>query len=257
MNTSNPSVLFCRQYFPRGLSQPKDGFRFSADALLLACFAGSRKPLRVLDLGTGCGVVGLGLLLIHAEANFTVMGVDHDPSMIQAAKINAAALGFEHRFTTVLGNVAKKIATLPPGRFDLVLCNPPYRQKGRGRMPADETVQSARFETSARIEDFIRTATLALDTKGRLAMIHLPENLHRIFSFMHACKLEPKRLRFVHGHQRKPASLLLVEARKTGRPGLRVEPPLVLYHPSARENALTEEALEFCPFLKCNASRPG
>ncbi len=258
MTIANPAVFSRREYFPRGLAQPDDGSRFSLDALLLASFAGSRKPARVLDLGTGCGVVGLGLLLIHPDADFPVLGVDNDPGMIQAAESNAVALGFSQRFSAVLGNVlaVKEITGFSSGRFDLVLCNPPYRKKGHGRMPETEALRSARFEASSRLDDFIHAATLALDTKGRLTMIHLPEDLHRIFTLMSTHGLEPKRLRFIHGHQKKPASLLLVEARKAGRPGLQVEPPLVLYRQTPQGRELTEQALEFCPFLKCNACRP-
>lgn len=251
------TVLDHRQYFPRGLAQPEDGFRFSVDALLLACFAGFREPKRVLDLGTGCGVVGLGLLLNHPEAAFHVFGIDHDLKMVEAAKANTTALGLNQRFTATIGDVRsiEETAEFLPGQYDLVLCNPPYRQKGHGRMPIREAKQSACFETSARTEHFILASAKALTIKGRLAMVHLPEHLGRLFTALRACNLEPKRLRFVHGHQHKPASLLLLEARKSGRPGLQVEAPLTLYQRTTDGNALTAETLKFCPFLECNNSR--
>lgn len=234
----------------------------------MACFAALREPVaeqrsgaesaerrsgkaNVLDLGTGCGVVGLGLLLRYPRASFSVLGVDHDPQMIQAAQSNAMNLGFDQRFTVALEDIRKigRTTCIAPEGYDLVLCNPPYRPKGHGRMPVNKAKRSSRFEVSASIEDFTHTAAKALKTRGRLALIHLPEHLGRIIAALQAHNLAPKRLRFVHGHQHRPACLFLVEARKASRPGLQVEPPLVLYRRLRPDNALTDEALAFCPFL--------
>lgn len=259
MFPSAPTTTDNRKYFPRGLAQPLDGFRFSVDALLLACFA---QPLNkckpVLDLGTGCGVVGLALLLNQPEATFTVHGVDHDPAMIDAAGHNAKSLGLEDRFMPMLLDIRNSDQTnlISPQGYDLVLCNPPYRQKKDGRLPPSLTKQAACFELSAQIDDFIRVAAKNLVPKGRLLMVYLPEHLQRLLAAMQKCKLEPKRLRFVHGRKEKAASLLLVEARKAARPGLRVEPSLILYEQSSRGVVLSDQARQFCPFLACNDSRP-
>lgn len=257
-----------RRSFPRGMAQPEQGFRFSIDALLLACFAAGRKHKNVIDLGTGCGVVGLGLLLLNPreavpEESFHVLGVDKDPEMVAAARSNAAKLDLAARFTPVLGNVAAMNA-LPdfrPGGFDAALCNPPYRPVGQGRMPSNPAKQSAMFETDTRIEDFLEAASRALAIKGRLYMVHLPEHLPRLLGHLEAVKLEPKRLRLVHAHQDKSASLFLLETGKGGNPGLSVEPPLILYRRECSPTGdivhrTTDEALAFCPFLACNSSRP-
>lgn len=246
-----------RNYFPRGLLQPKDGFRFSVDALLLSCFAADRKPVRVLDLGTGCGVVGLGLLLRLPQAHFSVLGVDRDPAMIGAARVNAEALGFQDRFSTVSGDVAsiRLVEGFMPGQHDLVLCNPPYRLPGHGRMPQGQGARSARFETTAVFDDFLAAAVLALKTRGRLVMVHLPEHLHRIIRALGSRAMEPKRLRFVHGNSHNQASLVLIEARKAARLGLEVEPPLILHQTGESGTMLTQEALSLCPFLSANARR--
>lgn len=255
---SAPNVTDNRDSFPRGLAQPACGFRFSADALLLACFAANRVCRRVLDLGAGCGVVGLGLLLHLPDADIQVIGVDCSPDMVEAATANATALGLDHRYRAVLGDVRAmaEIADCAPNAFDLVLCNPPYRQPGHGRLPPDPDKQAARFETSADLEDFFQAAARSLDTKGRLALVHLPEHLHRIFTALAKAGLEPKRLRLVHGREDKAASLLLLEARKAVRPGLRIEPPLLLYAQKAQGSELTQDARAFCPFLACNSLRP-
>jgi tRNA1Val (adenine37-N6)-methyltransferase len=257
-----------RRSFPRGLVQPEQGFRFSIDALLLACFATGRQHRNVIDLGTGCGVISLGLLLLgpkerSTEQSFHILGVDSNPEMVAAARANTEKLDFAARFTPVLGNVAtmNEIPGFHPNGFDAALCNPPYRPSGHGRMPSNPARQSAMFETDTRTEDFLAAASLALATKGRLYMVHLPEHLPRLFDHLADAKLAPKRLRLVHPHQDKPASLLLLEARKGGKPGLTVEPPLILYRRDRSPagdivHRTTDEALTFCPFLDCNSSRP-
>ncbi len=257
-----------RRFFPRGLAQPERGFRFSIDALLLACFAAGRHHRNVIDLGTGCGVVGLGLLLRDQGRDgqgepFPVLGVDTNQEMIAAAQTNAAKLNFAARFTPVLGNVSdlRAIPEFRPGCFDAALCNPPYRPVGHGRMPSNPAKQSAMFETDTRIEAFLGAASLALATKGRLYMVHLPEHLPRLFGHLADVKLAPKRLRLVHPYSDKPASLLLLEARKGGRSGLSVEPPLIVSRRSCSPTGeaihqTTDETLAFCPFLGCNSSRP-
>lgn len=257
-----------RRSFPRGLVQPEKGFRFSIDALLLASFAFGRRHRNVIDLGTGCGVVGLGLLLLDQAMgsrgeSFHVFGVDNNLEMVALAQANTEKLDFSARFTPILGNVAAmdEIPGFRAGGFDAALCNPPYRPTGHGRMPSNPAKQSAMFETDTRTEDFLEAASRALTTKGRLYMVHLPEHLPRLLGHLAAVNLEPKRLRLVHPHQDKPASLLLLEAGKGGKPGLSVEPPLILYRRECSPageviHRATDEALAFCPFMACNSARP-
>jgi tRNA1Val (adenine37-N6)-methyltransferase len=255
------SITHHRSSFPRGLVQPEQGFRFSVDALLLASFAVVPDQGQILDLGAGCGVVGLGLLLRHPAAEVHILGVDISPEMTAAARANALNLGFDHKLTPVVGDVRPIGATLgfQPGAYHLVLCNPPYREKNQGRLPMNEAKRAAKFATSAGIGEFISAAAMALTTRGRLCMIHLPEQVSRLVRAMHNCNMEPKRLRFVHSLQSKPASLVLIEARKAARPGLCVDPPLVLYRSrqtgDEQANNMSDEALLFCPFLHCNSSR--
>ncbi|WP_045221157.1 tRNA1(Val) (adenine(37)-N6)-methyltransferase [Desulfonatronum thioautotrophicum] len=264
-NDPNPH----RRAFPRGLLQPKHGFRFSIDALLLACFAAYRTHRNVIDLGTGCGVVGLGLLLLDsgrrfARKPFKVIGIDNNLEMVALAQANAERLDFAKRFTAIHGNVRDidKIREFQPGEYDAALCNPPYRLAGQGRLPNDPAKQSAMFEIAGQVEDFLQAAKQVLATKGRMYMVHLPEHLPRLLQHLEAARLAPKRLRLVHPHRDKPASLLLLEAVKGGKPGLSVAPPLIVYHRVCTTSAgqtihqTTDEALAFCPFLDCNSTRP-
>lgn len=247
----------CRA-FPRGLDQPEHGYRFSLDALLLASFA--RRPLggSGLDLGTGCGVVGLGLLLLNPESSPRVTGLDVDPSMVHAARANAARLGLETRFQAHELNVADLPGhdDVPPESMDFALCNPPYRRPGTGRRPPDMGLaggrDAARFEAAGRLEHFLGAAGHALKKRAPLWLVFLPERLEELLAALGPARLAAKRLRFVHPRMDEPARILLAEAVAHGRPGLAVEPPLVLHEGHGPDTRLTAQALDFCPWLACN-----
>ena len=219
-----------RKYFPRGLIQPTGSFRFSADALLLAEFAAAKtaRPLRCLDLGCGCGVVGLGLMLRLPALR--CIGVDISPELIAAATQNAAQLGLSERYLPVPGDVRdyKNIAELKPGAFDLVVANPPYRKVGSGRLPPSDLRLTALFETNGDITVFAAAAAYALKNNGRFCCVYDAGRLPELCAALEAHGLAPKRMRPVHSRKGEGARLILLEARRGGKPGLKWEPPLYL-----------------------------
>jgi len=244
-----------RQSFPRGLAQPEGGFRFGADALLLACFAAQVPGKRALDLGTGCGPAGLGLLLARNDRETTVLGLDKDPAMVEAAGQNADRLGLADRFAArrldireIRGN-----GETPAASFDLVLANPPYRHPDSGRRPEDLGRDAARFETDGGLAAFAAAASHALVGKGRFVCVHLAERLLHIVALLSANNLETKRILPVAPRRDAPARQILILARKNGRPGLRLDAPLTLYEGTGTATRLSDAAMLFCPFLACNA----
>jgi tRNA1Val (adenine37-N6)-methyltransferase len=248
--------------FPRGLAQPERGYRFSLDSLLLARFilppAGrSGLPVHGLDLGTGCGVVALALLLDHHLLAMT--GVERQPELHACAVENRALFGFEGRFNVALDDVAAfaRAPGVAQESYDFAVANPPYRRRGSGRTCPDPVREGARFEDEDGLEPFTLAAARLLKQGAPLALVHLPERLPGVLAACASAGLEPKRLRFVHSRADKPARMLLLEARKGGGPGLAVEPPLVLYAGAGPETRLSPQALAFCPHLRCNARQGG
>lgn len=325
--TTPDVVLHARALFPRGLAQPVDGFRFSVDALLLAAFAGETlttgagniragrraapdaqavappvvaehdtsqgTPLAFADLGTGCGVVGLALLLAHPHLAGT--GIDIDGELAEAARQNGARLGLKDRFRVLRADLAAAGAgtgkegtntsgmpetqdfsgdgnppgttfgvappmdmpafdALPPsGTMDLVVANPPYRRHGSGRPSPSGQRTRALFETPETLPAFARAAARLLRARGRSCWVYGPDRLPDLLLALRESGQEPARLRCVHARAHVPATLVLVEARRAGKPGLIVEPPLILHTGEGAATALTDAALAFCPLLACNA----
>lgn len=240
--------------FPRGLTQPDKGFRFAADALLLSVFITPGPQDKVLDLGCGCGVVGLGLLLACASRELRVVGVDNDPEMIRCARINSTSLGLEQNTDYLLLDVTDiSNQDLQPESFDLILMNPPYRRPGTGRPPS-KNKRSAMVMDDLKTNAFFRAASFALKNRGRAGVIYPASRMDELLSFLNSHCLRPKRLVPVYGKPDKPARLVLVEARKNAGPEMTISPALIMYD---LENRLTPQAGDFCPFLTCNSGREG
>lgn len=236
-----------RAQFPRGLHQPETGFRFSLDALLLASFAGQRPVQgRVMDLGTGCGVVGLALALDHPD--FFCVGLDVQPAMLSHALANAQRLGCAQRFSFICSSVDQP-SGLRPESFDLVVCNPPYRTPGSGRRCPEHSKTQARFEEAALLDDFVRTTAFVLRNQGWCAFIFLAERCDELLCAMRASHLQPKELLCIHPRHNEPAKLVLVRGRKNGGPGLRLDPPLVLHSGQGDQTRVSDQARAFCPYL--------
>ena len=207
--------------------QKKCGYRFSIDAFLLARFAKPFPMDRIIDLGTGCGIIPLILTFRHKVKK--VIGVEIQPSLADLARRNVAL----NRLSARIKIWEKDLKTLEEkngrGTFDLVLSNPPYRKVGAGRVNPRLEKAVARHEITATLEDVIRTAGDLLKEKGRLIMIYPASRAADLIEQMRKFHLEPKRLQFVHSHPRDEARLLLLEGLKEGHAQVRVLPPLFLY----------------------------
>ena len=241
------AILERREFFPRGLIQPESGYRFSLDSLLLSCFAHAGRRQRGVDLGCGCGVIGIGMVLRQPDLH--VCGIDINPDAIRAAEENKVNLHLIDKLTFESADVAE---WRPERVVDFVVSNPPYRELGTGRTSRGEGRRAARFEDRGTFAEFARCAAVALKTKGKFSFVHLPERLPELMSGLSDNGLVPKRMRMVHGRADETAKMVLMETVKAGGAGLKVEPPLILHQGKGRNTRLTEQAVRFCPFLACN-----
>lgn len=240
--------------FPRGLAQPRLGHRFGADALLLACFADPGKG-PVLDLGSGSGAVGLGLLLRGGKLDLT--GLELDPEAASCMEENIRRLGLERRARALRGDVRAVRGLLPPESFAQVVCNPPWLRSGRGRTARDPARETARAEGEASLADFAAAAAHALPTRGMASFCVAADRLADLCMVLAGARLTPKRLGLVHGRAGGPAKLALLRAVKNGKAGLVVEAPLFLHGREPGDTAYLPEALAFCPWLGAGRNQTG
>jgi tRNA1Val (adenine37-N6)-methyltransferase len=207
--------------------QPREGYRLTMDSILLARFAAARSGDRVLDLGAGCGVVGL---IIAAQANAGALtAVELQPELAQLIEKNAT-LNHLKNVQAVRADLREgKIPDLEPSSFDLVVANPPYRRARSGRASPTPARRLARMESATVLEDFVAVAARYAKNRGRIAFVFDAARSADLIAGFRACRLEPKRIRFVHPRAGAAASTVVLEARKGGGAGTTVEPPLFLY----------------------------
>jgi tRNA1Val (adenine37-N6)-methyltransferase len=226
------------------LYQKKQGYRFSIDSILLADFATIRSRNKVIDLGTGNGIVPL--ILAYRYSSILVTGVEIQRQMADRAARNIRLNGYEDRIVIAQMDIASIGERFKPESFDSVICNPPYRQASSGRLNLASEKQIARHELKATLDDFVRAAAFLLKNKGCFACIQLGDRTVDLVSAMRSAGLEPKRLRTVHAFSEAKASMVLVEAVKRGRKGVDILPPLILYD-SAKNNTAELNAIAAGP----------
>ena len=223
----------------RKIIQNEAEFCFSLDAVLLAHFPNSTKSFRVLDLGTGTGVMPL---LIADEVR-EIQAVEINPVMAELAARNMRLNGLEEKITVRRGDYREIRELYAPESFDLVLVNPPYRPVNHGQQNALHGVARARHEVTATLADVVWAARYALKFRGRLAMVHLPERLGEILVALHENQLEAKRVCFVQPKPDRDPNMVLIEAVVGAAPGgLKVSRPLIVH---AADGSYTEEVLKY------------
>lgn len=207
--------------------QPQQGFRFSIDPLLLAGFAPSKTGERWMDLGCGSGV--LPLLLARREAGLQITGVEIDLASAERARRNVILNKLEEQIDIIHGDLRELRQTQGAQSCDVIITNPPYRRPESGRISAGADRASARHEVHGRLDDFLEASHYLLKNGGRFYAIYLTERLPELLRKMSAKKIEPKRLRCIHPRRTNDANLVLIEGRRSGRPGLTITTPLFLY----------------------------
>jgi len=209
------------------LIQPRRGFRFSVDAVLLARFAAERPAPAAVDLGCGCGVVALCLLALGGAAE--VLGIDLQEEMADRARRAAQAQGWGDRARFVAGDLREVRRLAAPESFRLAVANPPYRPAREGRPSREPGEALARQELAGTLADFVAAGAWLLGTGGELCCVYPARRLAALLPACRAGRLEPKVLRLAHPREGAPASLALLRCVKGAGEGLEVRAPLFLH----------------------------
>jgi tRNA1Val (adenine37-N6)-methyltransferase len=211
--------------FDLKIVQPKIGYRFSLDPLLLCDFVPADKPA-ILDLGTGCGIIPLVMARRSDVALITAVELQAD--MADLAARNASRNGLADRVQVLAADILDLADRLCANSFDLVMANPPYRKAGTGKTSPRAGRDLARHESSATLGDFLAAAKRAVKPGGSICFIYHPERLAEFLEAALALKLSPARLQLVHGDLSLPARMFLIELVKGRKVALEVLPPLLV-----------------------------
>lgn len=208
--------------------QSRSGYRFSIDAILLAEHAAPRKADKVLDLGAGCGIVSL--IMAYRCADLRIYAVEVQQELADLALSNIRQNRMEDRIEVMRADLKLLTPQMTCGPCDLIVTNPPYYKAGSGRINPNSQRALARHEIKTTLQDILQSTRRMLRAAGRFVCVYTAERTTDILSLMRNEQIEPKIIRMIHSNRASEARLILIEGIKAARPGLKIEPPLILYN---------------------------
>lgn len=218
------------QYKGLKVIQNNKGFCFGIDSVILSDFAKNIKDnSRVVDLGTGSGVIGL--LLCKKTKLKEIIGIEIQKDVANMAKRSIRLNNLENMFQIVNENINDIFVQgiLNKNQYDVVVMNPPYKEVGTGKQNEDEVKLISRHEIKAKLSDFIATASNLLKDKGEVYIVHKPERTIDIMQKMRENKIEPKEMKIVYPYKNAEASLILIKGVKGGKKFFKIMEPLYIY----------------------------
>ena len=209
------------------LIQNPDKFCFGIDAVLLSDFVRVKPGERLLDLGTGNGIIPV-LLSAKTDAGH-LTGLEIQDDIAEMARRSIAHNHLEERIDIVTGDIKEAAEIFKPAFFDVITTNPPYMLADHGLRNPDDAKAIARHEVLCSLDDILRESMRLLQDKGRFYMVHRPFRLTEILIKMNYFKIEPKRIQFVHPYIDREPSLVLVEGVRGAKPRVKIDPPIILF----------------------------
>lgn len=210
------------------IKQARKGYRFSIDAVILANSIRPKPRERIVDLGTGCGVVPL--LMACRYPKTVLFGVEIQPDLAELARLNVAENGLAGTIQIIAGDMRFVRPDRFDGPVDRVVSNPPFRRAASGRINPNSQRAIARHEIQVTLPILIQTASRLLRTAGQFAVIFTSERLVELIQQMRTCHLEPKSVRFIHSRQDSESKLVMMTGVKRGKPGLKIGAPIFVYN---------------------------
>ncbi len=220
--------------------QNKNGFCFGIDAVLLSDFAKEiKKESKVLDLGTGTGI--LGILLCKKTELKNIIGVEIQKDVFDMAKRSIKLNNLEDKFSVINEDIKELDKKLELQSFDAIVTNPPYKKDNTGLKNDNEYEIISRHEVKCNLEDVIRVSSKLLKNNGKFFMVHRPERIKDIIINLEKYKMQIKEIRFVYPNINKKPNMILIKAVKGAREFLNVQEPLFVYN---EDGTYTKEILK-------------
>ena len=207
--------------------QDPERFCFGMDAVLLSGFANAKEGDRVLDLGTGTGIIPI-LMSAKTKAR-ELIGLEIQEESADMARRSVRLNDLEDKVKIVQGDIKEAGQIFDAASFDVVTSNPPYMINSHGLQNPDAPKAIARHEVCCSLEDVVAAAARCLKSGGKFYMVHRPFRLAEIMVVMHEYKLEPKRMQLVYPFVDKEPSMVLIEGARGGKSRITVEKPLIIY----------------------------
>ena len=202
-------------------------FCFGMDAVLLSGFARAKRGERVLDLGTGTGIIPILMAAKTDGEHFTGLEIQEESADMAARSV--ACNGLQQKIDIVNGDIKEASGIFGAASFDVVTTNPPYMTDTHGLKNPDMPKAIARHEVLCTLDDVVREGAKVLKPGGRFYMVHRPFRLVEIFQTMTKYKLEPKRMKLVYPMADREPNMVLIEGIRGAKSMIKIEKPLIVY----------------------------
>lgn len=213
------------------LRQPAAGYRAAIDPVFLAAAVPAEPNEVVLDVGCGAGAAML--CLASRVAQCRVVGLEMHRDLVRLAGDNTILNGMETRISVMIGNLLQPPPRLSPGAFDHVMANPPYNERDRSVTPSVAGRAEATIEGEADLGAWVRFALAMVRPKGTITLIHRADRIDALLAEIAGRAGEVVVYPLWAGEDR-PASRILVRARKQISAPARLAHGLVLHRPDGR-----------------------
>jgi tRNA1(Val) A37 N6-methylase TrmN6 len=216
--------------------QKKKGFKFGIDAVLISNFASDLKADKVLDIGTGTGIIPI---LLAGKYNFRkVSGIEIQKVYYEMAVRSVEYNKLKNKINIINGDIQNYKDIFLNEKFDMIISNPPYKVRGSGIINENNSKTIARHEITFNFDELVKAVKFLLKPNGEFVLVHRPDRMVDIFYNMRKNKIEPKYIKLVCSRIGKAPKLVLIKGKNNGNKQLNFLPPLYIYN---SENSYTEE----------------
>lgn len=221
--------------------QDTDMFNFSLDSVLLPNFVTIKtKCGKILDIGSGNAVIPI---ILSTKTQADIIGVEIQKDSYELGMESIKLNKLENRITLINDDINNFYKGCESDVFDIITCNPPYFRIFEGsKLNLSDNKSLARHEMSLTLETIFKIAKKLLKNNGVIAIVHRPDRLVEIFELMKSNNIEPKKVKFVYPKRNKNSNMILIEGSKNGKPGLKIEFPLIVHND---DNSYSNEVMKY------------
>lgn len=200
-----------------------DGFRFSVDPIILVDFFEGNKNGKILDIGSGCGIIPI--LLSYKKEMTNIYGVEIQKSSLEVFKKNIEENNLSENINVIEGDVAD----IKEGNsFDYIISNPPYMTIDGKKISENENKKIARHEIFLDLRKLVENAKRLLKPRGEFFLVHRSHRFLEICKVLEENNFSVKRVKFTFFDREKSSNLVLIQASKGRKHKLEIESPLFL-----------------------------
>lgn len=213
--------------FNKKIVQDTDYFNFSLDSVLLVNFCDIKRNYKILDICSGnCPIP----LMLESKVNNKIYACEIQKEIYELGLESIKLNSLEDKIELLNIDAKELNKKFETDTFDLITCNPPYFKINDKSIKNDNTIKSnARHELLISLEDIFKISRKLLKNNGKLVMVHRTERLDEIIELSKKYNLNIKRIQFIYPKENEESNMIIIEAHKNGKEGLKVLPPIIVH----------------------------